>query len=87
LRGLVGGDCRVSVYVAGRLCGIENLYLEGSKQVLFKIDKYTMIVGHPVETSQLITYISIGLLIVVFVLAMTHRRLLSRFVKKKEQNL
>ncbi len=86
LRGLVGGDIRVSVYVAGKLCGIKHLYLDGSKQILFKIDKYTMIVGHPVETSQLIVYISIGLLVVVFGLALTYRRLLRRFVKKKEES-
>jgi len=86
LRGLVGGDCRVSIYVAGKLCGIRNLYLDGSKQILFNIGKYTMIVGHPVETSQLIVYISIGLLVVVFGLALTYRRLLRRFVKKKEES-
>ncbi|UCE15712.1 MAG: hypothetical protein JSV12_07560 [Candidatus Bathyarchaeota archaeon] len=84
LRGLVGGDCRISVYVAGKLNGIEHLYLDGSKQILFKIGKYTVIAGYPVETSQLIVYISIGLLVVVFVLALTYRRLLRRFVKKKE---
>ncbi len=85
LRGLVGGDCRVSLYVAGKLCGIKHLYLDGSKQILFKIGKYTMIGGHPVETSQLIVYVSIGLLVVVFGLALTYRRLLRRFVKKKEE--
>ena len=86
LRGLVGGDCRVSVYVAGKLSGIKHLYLEGSKQILFKIDKYTMILGHPMETSQLIVYISIGLLVVVLGLALTYKRLLRRFVKKKEES-
>jgi len=86
LRGLVGGDCRVSVYVAGKLCGIRHLYLDGSKQILFKIGKYTMIVGYPVETSQLIVYISIGLLVIVFGLALTYRRLLRRFVKEKEKS-
>jgi len=86
LRGLVGGDCRVSVYVAGKLCGIEHLYLEGSEQILFKIEKYTMILGHPVETSQLIVYVSIGLLVVVFGLALTYKRLLRRFLKMKEES-
>jgi len=84
LRGLVGGDSRVSVYVAGKLSGIRHLYLDESKQILFKIGKYTVIVGYPVETSQLIVYLSIGLLVVVFGLALTYRRLLRRFVKKKE---
>ncbi|NIW18463.1 hypothetical protein GWN28_08770, partial [candidate division KSB1 bacterium] len=32
LRGLVGGDIRVSVYVAGKLSGTKHLYLDGSKQ-------------------------------------------------------
>ncbi len=86
LQGLVGGDCRISVYVAGKLCGIKHLYLDGTKQILFKIDKYTMIVGHPVETSQLIVYVSIGLLVVVLGLALTYKRLLRRFVKKKEES-
>jgi len=86
LRGLVGGDIRVSVYVAGKLSGTKHLYLDGSKQILFKIGKYTVIVGHPVETSQLIVYISIGLLAVAFGLALTYRRLLRRFVKKKEKS-
>jgi 5-hydroxyisourate hydrolase-like protein (transthyretin family) len=83
---IVGGDCRVSVYVAGKLSGTKHLYLDGSKQILFKIGKYTVIVGHPVETSQLIVYISIGLLAVAFGLALTYRRLLRRFVKKKEKS-
>jgi hypothetical protein len=86
LRGLVGGDIRVSVYVAGKLSGTKHLYLDGLKQILFKIDKYTVIVGYPVETSQLIVYVSIGLLVVVFGLALTYRRLLRRFVKKKEKS-
>ena len=86
LRGLVGGDSRVSVYVAGKISGIEHVFLDGSEQIFFKIDKYTVIVGHPVETSQLIVYISIGLLVVVFVIALTYRKLLRRLVKKKEES-
>ena len=86
LRGLVGGDIRVSVYVAGKLGAVKHLYLDYSKQILFKIDKYTMIGGHLVETSQLIVYVSIGLLAVVLGLALTYRRLLRRFVKKKEES-
>ncbi len=86
LRGLVGGDCRVSVYVAGKLCGVKNLYLDGTKQIVFKIYKFTMFVGHPVETSQLIVYISIGLLVVVFGITLTYRRLLRKSVRKKEDS-
>jgi len=83
---LVGGDCRVSVYVAGKLAGIKQLYLDESKQILFKIDTYTVIAGYPVETIQLITYVSIVLLVVVFSLALTYRRLLRRFLKEKSES-
>ncbi len=86
LRGHVGGDIRVSVYVAEKLGGIKHLYLDGTKQILFKIDKYAMIFGHPVETSQLIVYISIGLLVVVFGITLTYRKLLRKSVRKKEES-
>jgi len=82
----VGGDCRVSVVVAGKLAGIKQLYLAESKQIMFKIDNYTVIGGYPVETIQLITYALIVLLVVTFSLALTYRRLLRRFLKKKSES-
>ncbi len=85
LGGLVGGDCRVSVFVAGKLSGIKDLYLVGSTQIQFKISRFTAIAGHPIETSQLIVYISIGLLAVTFGLVLSYRRLLLKLGKKKKE--
>ncbi len=83
---IVGGDYRISIYLGGKLAGIKQLYLDESKQSLFKIDTYTVIAGYPVETIQLITYVSIVLLVVAFALALTYRRLLRRFLKKKTES-
>jgi hypothetical protein len=86
LNSIIGGDYRISIYLAGKLAGINQLYLGESKQILFKIDGYAVIGGYPVEIIQLITYISIVLLVVVFSLALTYRRLLRRFLKKKSES-
>jgi len=86
LNSIVGGDYRISIYLAGKLAGIKQLYLAESKQILFKIDTYAVIGGYPVETIQLITYVSIVLLVVAFSLALTYRRLLRRFLKKKAES-
>jgi endo-1,4-beta-D-glucanase Y len=86
LNSIVGGDYRISIYLGGKLAGIKQLYLAESKQILFKIDTYTVIAGYPVETSHLVTYVSIVLLVVVFSLALTYRRLLRRFLKKKTES-
>jgi 5-hydroxyisourate hydrolase-like protein (transthyretin family) len=86
LNSIVGGDYRISIYLAGKLAGIKQLYLDESKQILFKIDTYAVIGGYPVETIQLITYVSIVLLVVAFSLALTYRRLLRRFLKKKAES-
>jgi len=86
LNSIIGGDYRVSIYLGEKLAGINQLYLGESKQILFKIDGYAVIGGYPVEIIQLITYISIVLLVVVFSLALTYRRLLRRFLKKKSES-
>jgi len=85
LNSIIGGDYRVSIYLAGKLAEINQLSVGESKQILFKIDGYVVIGGYPVEIIQLITYISIVLLVVLFSLALTYRRLLRRFLKKKSE--
>ena len=86
LGGLVGGDCRVSVFVAGKLGGVKDLYLVGSTQIQFKIGRFTAIAGNPIETSQLIVYILIGLLVIMFGLALSYRKLLPKLGKKKKES-
>jgi len=86
LNSIIGGDYKISIYLGGKLAGIKQLYVGESKQILFKIDGYAVIGSYPVEIIQLITYISILLLIVVFSLVLTYRRLLRRFLKKTSES-
>ncbi|MFQ6081108.1 MAG: hypothetical protein ACE5OW_05525 [Candidatus Bathyarchaeia archaeon] len=79
----IGGDYRISVYVAGDLCETRTLYLGETKVLLFKTDKYAMVSGYPVETSRLIAYISLILLVAVLGLALSRRRLWQMIIRRK----
>jgi len=85
LNNIIGGDYQISVYLKGKLAGIKQLYLDESKQILFKINNYAVIGGYPLEITQLITYLSIALIVAAFSIALTHRRLLQKFLKKKSE--
>lgn len=79
----IGGDYRVSVYVTGDLCETRTLYLDETKVLLFKTEKYAMVSGLPIEASRLIVYISLILLITLFGLALSHGRLWQIIMRKK----
>ncbi len=81
--GILGGDSRISIYVGGQLSGTKDLYLTNSKQVTFNLNRYVVIAGYAVETSQFVTAIAIAILVVVFIVALTYKRLLKIFMKSK----
>jgi len=81
LHGIIGGDYRISVYVAENLEETISLYLDGTKVVVFKLDKYLVVGGYLLEITQLIAWISLGIAIALFALFLTFRRL--RKVKEK----
>jgi len=81
----IGGDYRISVYVVGDLCETRTLYLDETKVLLFKVDKYAMAGGHPVETSQLIVCVSLSLLIAAFGLALLRGRLSHMIIWRKSR--
>lgn len=76
----VGGDSRISVYVAGRLAAVKTQFLGGSSQVMFNIGAYVSIFGYPVETGLFALTSFIVVLIVVF-LFLVRRRLMKAFGK------
>jgi len=86
LQNVIGGDYRISVYVGGRLAGIQTFRVDRSMEILFKIDRYVAIGWYTLEVSQLITLISMSLLSASFILMLTHRRLLL-FVKRIREAL
>jgi len=84
----IGGNYRISVYVMGKLCETKTLHLDESKVIKFKIDKFVVVGGHPLEVTQLIACVSLGILAVLFSLALIYRRLRLRKVPEgKEKNL
>jgi len=82
----IGGDYRISVYVAGDLCETRTLYLDETKVLLFKIDKYTMVSGYPIETNRLTAYITLTLLITFLGLALSYKRLWQMIIRKKSRS-
>jgi len=82
----IGGDYRISLYVAGDLCETRTLYLDETKVLLFKVDKYAMVSGYPIETSRLTAYISLTLLIAFLGLALSYKRLWQIIIRKKSRS-
>jgi hypothetical protein len=83
LHGIIGGNYRISVYVTGKLCETRNLYIDETKVVVFKVYRFVMIGGYSLEITQLVTLISLGIILLLFVLVLTFRRL----HKVKEKSL
>lgn len=79
----LGGDSRILIYIREQLSGTKELYLTNSKQVTFNLNKYVVIAAYTVETSQFVTAIVSAILVIVFIIALTHKRLLNIFMKGK----
>jgi len=74
LNNTIGGRYQISVRIRGRPCGTKALYLDESKEMVFKIDGYVVISRYPLETSQLITLIAMSLLVVTLGSALAYRK-------------
>lgn len=79
----IGGDYLISIYASGSLDETRTMSLATSQQVVIKLDKYVLVGGYLVETSQFITYISLVSLIVAFGSSLTYRRYATKRAKKK----
>jgi len=79
----IGGEYQISVYILEELCETRTLYLDETRMVIFKTDKYVLVSGNPIRTSQLTTYGSLSLLVAVLGLALTYRRLSQIILRKK----
>lgn len=81
--GIVGGDSYISVFVAGRMAGNQSIYIAGSKEVVFKMDRYIAVAGYILETSQFVALIILAVLIVAFIITLTYKKILPFPTKKK----
>jgi len=84
-KGIIGGDARVSLTVAGRPSETQYLYLVGSsKEVIFKLGGYVAVAGYALETSQFVTIMLVLILTVGFVLSSTYKRLPRLFQRERK---
>jgi len=73
--GVLGGNCRISIYVAGRLCEVRSLHLDESGEILFRVSDIVVVGGYPLASSQLITGTSLVAMILAFcAIIQIHRR-------------
>lgn len=77
----VGGDCQMNLTLPGESKPCETLpcYLDWAKtesEITFKLDRYVMVGGCLLETSQLTTIITLAAMVVIFAVALTYRRFL-----------
>jgi len=79
----IGGDYLISIYATGNLDEARTVSLTGSQQVVIKLDRYVLVGGYLIETSQLVTYISLILLIVAFCSFLVYRKYVKISAEKK----
>ncbi|MDH5267695.1 MAG: hypothetical protein OEW62_08480, partial [Candidatus Bathyarchaeota archaeon] len=82
---LTGGDCQISVSVMGKVSETRSLYLDDTKAIVFKLEKSVVVGGFLLEVTQLIAYVSLGIVITLFALALIYRRLRLRKIPEEEK--
>jgi hypothetical protein len=82
---LTGGDCQISVSVMGTISETRTMYLDEAKVIVFKLGKFAVVGGFLLEVTQLIAYISLGIVIIVFALALIYRRRRPRKLPEGEE--
>jgi hypothetical protein len=84
--GIIGGDSQIHVSVGGS-SEIRYLYLKGpTAEVVFKMDRYVVVVGYTLEISHFVTIVVLLITIISFIIALTYKklpRLLQRRTTKK----
>jgi len=85
---IIGGEVQISVSMNGKLCETRTIYLDETMMIVFRLDRYVMVAGYPLEITQFIACILLGMLIALFALALIYRRLRTRKVsEEKEKSL
>jgi len=74
--GIVGGNLTVAVYLPGQLqpYTVSPLYVDSSKTIQIKIERYTILAGFLVETSHLVTSIIVVVSVIVILSLEVYRR-------------
>jgi hypothetical protein len=81
---IIGGNCKISVYVGGELCETTTLYLDETKVVVFNLETFIVFGGYPLGTTQLVAGILLVVMIALFASALMYRRLRTRKVPEEK---
>jgi len=69
----------------GTVSETRALYLDEARVVVVKLEKFAVVGGFLLEVTQLIAYVSLGIVIIVFALALIYRRLRLRKIPEEEK--
>jgi len=80
---IVGGDCRISVYVAGRLSAVESQFLGvNSSPVAFGVGEYIIILGTPIQAG-LFAFVAFFIILAVVIVVLARKPLIRAFRRKR----
>jgi len=83
---LVGGESRLSVYIAGKRVGVQTQFLgSDSDEVVFRAGEYVALLGYPVATGAFALGVFLILALVVVGLTLTRKRILGIFRRKPKR--
>ncbi|HIE13836.1 TPA: carboxypeptidase regulatory-like domain-containing protein [Candidatus Bathyarchaeota archaeon] len=74
IHGLVKGNYIVSVLISGKLVEVKSIYLNGSREVTVKLERYIAIGNYPLEALQAINLLLTILIAVSFFIIMVFRK-------------
>lgn len=83
--GIIGGNARISVYVAGKLSQTGYLYLDSSRERAdFRIDGYVVVGVFLLEASQFFTLAVVLVVIALFLIILKYKSALRFFGRRKK---
>lgn len=71
---ITGGDLQISVRIKGEVSETRTLYLDETKAIVFKLEKFAVVGGFLLKVIQLIVYVSLGIIIAMVALVLVYRR-------------
>ena len=82
---IIGGESRLSVYVAGKLAGVQTQFLgSGSDEVAFRIGEYIAMLGFPIASGTF-ALVVFAIVLVIIALVLARKRISQVFRKKSKR--
>jgi len=83
---IIGGESRLSVYVAGKLAGVQTQFLgSGSDEATFRIGEYIAVLGFPIASGTFALVVFAIVVLVVIALVLARKRISQVFRKKSKR--